>query len=96
MGLYVYILQCRDRSYYVGMAGNIEQRLQEHNTGVLGGYTAKRLPVNLVYLKYTGSYENTLKVETQIKKWSRAKKEALIRGDIKSLKKLSKKLFSSV
>jgi len=43
MGAWVYILQCRDDSYYIGSTSrDIETRVLEHNSGVFDGYTARR------------------------------------------------------
>ena len=77
---YVYILECADGSYYVGSTTNLETRLAQHNTGYYGGCTAQRRPVELVWsAEFPTEHEAFLR-ERQIKGWSRAKKEALIRG----------------
>ena len=85
-----YILKCSDGSYYAGSTTNIENRIKTHNKGEGPAYTAKRRPVRLVYNEEFSSLDGTVKRERQIKKWSRAKKEALIFGEKKMLKKLSK------
>jgi len=87
---YCYILKCSDGSYYVGSASNLEDRLNRHNQGRGPTYTAKRRPVQLVYHERLESLDSAAKRERQLKRWSRAKKEALISGDLESLKKLSK------
>jgi len=87
---YCYILKCSDESYYVGSASNLEDRLNRHNQGRGPTYTAKRRPVQLVYYERFNSLDGAAKRERQIKRWSRAKKEALISGDLERLKKLSK------
>ena len=49
---FVYILQCRDNSYYVGMTSNLVKRLQEHNWGKFpDAYTYKRRPVELKWME---------------------------------------------
>ena len=78
---YVYILECSDGSYYVGSTTNLEIRLAQHNTGFFSGYTSKRLPVKLVWSVEIPTEHEAFLRERQIKGWSRAKKEALIRGD---------------
>ena len=78
---YVYILKCADGSYYVGSTTDLERRLEEHRTGFFGGYTSKRLPVNLAWSENFPTEHEAFVTERQIKGWSRAKKEALIRGD---------------
>ncbi|MSQ09809.1 MAG: GIY-YIG nuclease family protein [Dehalococcoidia bacterium] len=81
MAFYLCILRCNDGSYYTGHTDDIETRMASHVSGEYGGYTSTRRPVTLVFLdKFPTRYE-ALRSERQIKGWSRAKKEALIRGD---------------
>jgi len=87
---YVYILECSDGSYYVGSTPNLELRLAQHQTGFFGGYTASRLPVQLVWSAEFPSDNDAFLRERQIKGWSRAKKEALIRGDWNGLHEVVK------
>jgi putative endonuclease len=87
---FFYILKCSDGSYYVGSATNLEDRINRHNQGKGATYTAKRRPVHLVYYEGFNKLDEAVKRERQVKKWSRAKKEALIRGEMKTLQKLSK------
>jgi len=91
-GAYVYMLRCADGSYYVGSARlGLERRLSEHNNGTYGGYTSKRLPVELVWSEHFLNITDATAVERQIKGWSRAKKEALIRGDYATIQELAKR-----
>ena len=90
-GFHVYILKCSDDSYYVGLSNHLKQRLEVHNSGNGPRFTASRLPVVLAYSEPFRDLESAVKRERQIKKWTRAKKEALIRGDFATLKMLSKK-----
>jgi putative endonuclease len=47
---YLYILRCADGSYYVGSTrGPLDDRMAQHDTGALGGYTARRRPVALIF-----------------------------------------------
>lgn len=87
---FVYILKCSDGSFYTGLTSNLEKRLNEHNSGFIKGYTSQRLPVSLVYSNRFTDINDAIKVEKQIKGWSKAKKEALIRGDFEALVILSK------
>ena len=87
---YFYILKCSDGSYYVGSAANLKDRVDRHNQGRGPSYTSKRIPVQLVYYERFKSLDGAVKRERQIKKWSRAKKEALINAELESLKELSK------
>ena len=87
---WIYILQCCDGSYYTGMTQNLERRIAQHQKGAYKGYTSKRLPVKLVYTKDFPSYKEAIQAERQIKTWSRAKKEALIKDDFALLHELAK------
>ena len=79
---FVYILECRDGSYYTGMTESLEKRFREHQIGVdPSAYTFARRPVKLVYFQSFACEHETFTAERQIKGWSRAKKEALIRND---------------
>ena len=79
----IYILQCADGTYYTGMTKELDARVQEHQTGAHpDAYTFSRRPVQLVWSEVVESYQEAFRWEHQIKGWSRAKKEALIRGDI--------------
>ncbi len=87
---YVYILQCSDNSYYTGHTDNIELRIQEHQSGRYQGYTATRLPVQLVLVETMASRADALEAEMQIKKWSRKKKEILIKYGWQGMKSFAK------
>ncbi len=91
MTAFVYMLKCNDGSYYVGSTRDLENRVDKHNAGFYGGYTARRRPVELVHSQEFGRIEDAIAAERQIKGWSRAKKEALMRGDFVTLKALSKR-----
>jgi predicted GIY-YIG superfamily endonuclease len=89
MKAWVYILECSDGSYYVGCTTNLGQRVEQHDQGLFSGYTSKRRPLVLKWSGETNDINNAIAAERQIKGWSRAKKEALIRGDWKALHELS-------
>ncbi len=92
MSAWVYILRCRDASYYVGSTrGGLEDRIAQHNDGTFGGYTASRRPVALVYAQEFDRITDAFAAEQQVKRWSRAKKEALIAGDFDLLRDLAKR-----
>ena len=87
---YLYILVCSDGSYYVGSTTNLETRLSQHEAGEGGAYTATRLPVRLIYSCEFPSLFEAFLVERQVKGWTRAKKEALVRGDYDALVELAR------
>ena len=87
---YTYILECANGQYYVGSTNDLERRLREHQEGLGGRFTKAHLPVKLVYTEQYQTVEQAFYRERQIHGWSRAKKEALIKGDIDKLKELGK------
>jgi putative endonuclease len=89
----MYILRCADESYYVGSTINLERRVQDHNDGNGARYTARRRPVELVYAAEFADVRQAYAAEKQVQGWSRAKREALIRGDFEALPGLAKKDF---
>ena len=88
---YTYILQCANGQYYVGSTTDLDRRMQEHQAGSGAKFTRAHLPVKLVYKEEYSSIEQAFARERQLHGWSRAKKEALIKGELSSLKELSTK-----
>jgi putative endonuclease len=90
-GCWVYILECADGSYYVGLTHqDPDTRLSEHNSGKHRGYTYRRRPVSMVFASHFSVITDAQAFETQIKGWARAKKEALIAGRFDLLPDLSR------
>jgi len=87
---WMYILQCSDESYYVGSTWSLEKRVWIHNQGRGANYTARRLPVRLVYSEEYDCIADAFAREKQVQGWGRAKREALIKGEFDSLPNLSK------
>ena len=87
---FVYMLRCRDESYYVGHTDDLEKRLAEHDAGTFPGYTCERRPVELVWFSEMVTREDALERELQLKRWTRRKKEALIAGDWDRVKALAR------
>jgi predicted GIY-YIG superfamily endonuclease len=83
---FVYILRCADNSLYIGETGDVERRLEKHQQGACT-YTLTRRPVALAYSETCPTREAALRRECQLKGWTRVKKEALIGGDLTTLKK---------
>jgi putative endonuclease len=89
-GAFLYILRCADGSFYIGVTRTaLEIRIAQHNSGVLGGYTATRRPVTIVFSEWFERITDAIENERKLKKWSRAKKEAFIRGDFVALRQLA-------
>ncbi|WP_350290116.1 GIY-YIG nuclease family protein [uncultured Croceitalea sp.] len=91
---HVYILKCSDGSYYTGITSDLEKRIESHQSGKYkDSYTSSRRPLKLVYYYDFTEVTKAIEVEKQIKKWSRAKKHALILGEYELLPNLAKKKF---
>ena len=92
MGIYVYMLRCADNSFYVGSAtgDDVSPRVDQHNARSYRGYTFTRRPVVLVWSEHFDRITDGIAAERQIKGWSRAKKEALIRSDWTKVSQLSR------
>lgn len=91
---YVYILECSDSTFYTGVTNDVEKRFKEHQSGDdPRAYTYRRRPVKLVWFETTNDVHYAISKEKQIKKWSKAKKIALINSEYNKLIDLSKKKF---
>jgi putative endonuclease len=91
---YVYILKCSDDTYYTGFTSNLANRIEQHQQGKhKDSYTFKRKPIELVFYCEFSNVEMAIETEKQFKKWSRIKKEALIKGEYEKLPNLAKKKF---
>jgi len=90
MGYFFYIVRCSDNTLYCGQTNNLERRIEEHNSNKTKSakYTKIRRPVVLVYSERYSTLQEAMEREWQIKKWTKKKKEALISGSLKLLKKL--------
>ena len=85
MTAHMYILKCADGSYYVGSTRNLDARVRQHTVGDGAEYTRRRLPVELVFHAEFENVAEAYGMEKRVQKWSRAKREALIRGDFTAL-----------
>jgi predicted GIY-YIG superfamily endonuclease len=88
---FLYIVRCADDSLYVGHTSDLESRVNLHNQGRGALWTARRLPVHLVYQEPQPSEVKAVARERQIKRWTHGKKLALINGDRATLKSLAKR-----
>jgi predicted GIY-YIG superfamily endonuclease len=85
---FVYILRCADNSLYIGSTDDIDRRVMTHNDGRASSFTATRRPVVLVYSERYPTRQSAVARERQLKRWTRAKKEALAAGELALLKTL--------
>ena len=86
----VYILRLRSDAFYTGSSTDLEARLSNHAQGTACRTTRLDPPVTLLWIEIQPDFATARQREAQIKKWSRAKKEALIQGDTTKLRNLSK------
>jgi predicted GIY-YIG superfamily endonuclease len=87
----VYILRCSDGSYYVGSTRSLPLRLEQHASGMGAVYTSTRLPVELVWSQEFDIVADAYAAEKKLQGWSRAKREALISGQVELLRGLSRR-----
>lgn len=69
---YLYILLCKDGSFYTGVTNNLEKRFSEHKNGKGGHYTRSHKPQKIIYSEQLPTHSEALKREFEIKSWSRA------------------------
>ena len=84
MSYYVYILRCKDGSYYTGHAKDVEKRFEMHRKGKGARYTQIHEPEKLVYLEQFESRSEAMRRERRIKRLSHNKKQQLINNNDKS------------
>lgn len=75
---YVYIVQCRDGTYYTGYTPDIKKRVELHNKGKGAKYTRDRRPIELVWYKEYRYFRKAFLEEKRIKRLTRERKEKLI------------------
>lgn len=86
----VYILRFSNNSLYIGQTNNLDQRLRDHHskTSRAAKFSKENGEFKLVYSENYPTLFEAMRREKQLKGWTRAKKEALIRKDLEKLKKL--------
>ena len=88
MPYYLYIAKNSQKQLYIGQTSNLKRRIKRHNSKNGGKYTSDYFgDFKIVYYEAYTTRKEAMRRELQIKKWSRAKKEALIQGDLKRLKR---------
>ena len=75
---WVYIVRCKDGTFYTGFAVDPQARLDAHNRGRGAKYTSGRRPVTLVYQEACGTKGEALSREHSIKQLTRSGKQQLI------------------
>ena len=87
---FVYVLRLQSGGLYIGCSTNLEKRFGEHEKGSACRTTKLDPPKSVAWIEMQTDLPAARRRETQIKKWSRAKKEALILQDTESLRRLAK------
>ena len=90
MPAWFYILRLESGNLYVGATTNLDQRCKEHFARKACRTTAPDPPTSLVYSEKFETFSEARKRESQVKRWSRAKKEALVAGDLATLRNLAR------
>ena len=91
---WVYLLECADSLFYVGSTRDLDKRLQQHSSAQVG-FTSRRRPVKLMWAAEL-ELQDAYAIERRIHGWSRAKKRALIDGDVELLRQLSSRAKGSI
>ena len=93
--MFVYVIQCSDKSYYVGVTNDVERRVAEHNFGNdIKSYTYNKRPVTIKFCEQFSDPIQAIMFEKMLKGWSRKKKEALFNKNWEEIKKLAKNYSS--
>ncbi len=92
---HLYILRLKSGNLYIGATTDLKQRYQDHQNGQACRTTKLDPPVKVVYSESLPTFSDARKREAQIKRWTRAKKEALVAGDYVRLRNLSKSKVKS-
>jgi len=87
---YMYVLVCADGSFYTGSTRDLRLRLEQHKAGEGAKHAGARLPVKLIYYETFDRIDQAFAREKQVQGWSRAKKLALIKGEVRELQRLSR------
>jgi len=80
---FCYIVECADRSFYVGVTDDPQRRLEEHNQVKGANWTGLRRPVRMAWKEEHETLSSARRRENQLKGWSRAKKASLVSGSLR-------------
>ena len=93
---WVYILECSDKSFYVGSTKDLQRRVWEHQSGAGAAYTRRRRPVRLVWSLYFDRIDEAFDFEKRVQRWGRAKRLALIEGREEDLPSLASRSWGAL
>jgi len=75
----LYIARCKDNTLYIGISNNVTERIKQHNKGQGAQWIKQHGQAEIIYTEKYENYIDAHNRELQIKKWSRIKKENLIK-----------------
>ena len=87
---WLYILECRSKTLYLGHTDDLDERMRQHDAGTADSFTAAKRPLKLLFAQEFESRYEALSMERKLKGWSRAKKLAYIAGDWKAVSGLAR------
>lgn len=76
---FFYLARCSDDSLYAGTCLDLFQRETKHNKGEGAKYTRSRLPIKIIYSETFETLSEARKRESEVKKWTKEKKEMLLK-----------------
>ena len=90
MSAWFYILRLRSGQLYVGATTDLERRWEEHVRGCACRTSKIDPPVSIVCTEEHPDFPAARRREAQVKRWSRAKREALVAGNVVELRRLAR------
>jgi putative endonuclease len=89
MSAWLYILRLKSGILYIGATTDLDRRCREHFEGKACRTTKLDPPIELIYSEEFPTFAGARRREAHVKRWSRAKKEALVSGEFAKLRELS-------
>ncbi len=86
---WVYMVRCKDGTYYTGYTKDLENRIALHKSGRGAKYVKGKLPIKLVYAKEYRYYKSALNEERRIKTLKRQRKSDLVRTYAENKRKIT-------
>ena len=78
MPFYVYILLCRDGSFYTGYTKDVDKRARMHACGKGARYTKMHKPERIAYVETLATRTEAMKRERSLKRLTHKQKSDLI------------------
>ncbi len=90
MRAWFYALRLQSGSLYIGATTDLRKRYAEHLSARACRTTSLDASVSLVYAEEFETFAEARRREAQVKRWSRAKKEALVSRNTAALQRLAR------